>query len=250
MKKLLVAIVFFLGAFAARDASALVTAEGRYWFTDLASDVQVAGSGIPGTDINLVKDTGLEKSKNFPEVRIGFNLGSNRVRYAFVPLSWSGSGALTQTFTFAGQSYPATDRVNSNLKAYYHRLGYEYDFIDTLGNRLGAIIEVKYFDIDASIKDTTAGKEGKKRITLPLPAIGVAGRVALPFLFGVNGEITGISLGSTAYALDAEAGADIKPVPFVSIEAGYRVLLLHVDYSNSKANMTVKGPFVGLKAEF
>jgi hypothetical protein len=119
-----------------------------------------------------------------------------------------------------------------------------------LGNKLGAIIEVKYFDIDASLKDTTAGKEATKRIALPMPAIGVAGRVALPFLFGVGGELTGMSLGSMAYVLDAEASADIKPIPFVSIEAGYRVLALHLDHSNSKASMTVKGPFVGLKAEF
>jgi len=250
MKKLLVAIIVFLGALASRDASALVTAEGRYWFTDLSSTAQISGSGIPGTDINLVKDTGLESSKGFPEVRLGFNIGSHRIRYAFVPLSWSGSGSLTQTFNFAGQTFSATDRVNSDLRAYYHRLGYEWDIIDVLGNRLGPVIEIKYFDIDAHIKDTTTGMEESKRINLPVPAIGVAGRIALPFLFGVGGELTGMSLGSMAYVVDAEASADFKPVPFVSVEAGYRVLALHVDYSNSKANMTVKGPFVGLKAEF
>ncbi len=250
MKKLLIALAVFFIALAAKDASALVTAEGRYWFTDLSSTVNVTGGGLTGTDINMVKDLGLDSNKGFPEVRVGFNLGSNRIRYAFVPLKWDGSATLSRTFNFNGQSFAANDRISSELKAYYHRLGYEYDFIDTLGNRLGAIIEVKYFDIDATVKDSTSGKEESKNIALPVPAIGVAGRVSLPLLFSVNGEVTGISLGSMAYVLDGEASVDYKPVPFVSVTGGYRALVLHLDHSNSRANMTVKGPFLGLKAEF
>jgi len=66
----------------------------------------------------------------------------------------------------------------------------------------------------------------------------------------VDGEVSGISLGSAAYVIDGEAGMDFKPIPYFSLTGGYRALVLHFDHNDSKANMTVKGPFAGLKAEF
>ncbi len=250
MKKILIAMTVFLAVLMARDASALVNVEGRYWFTDLSGTVTSSMAGLPGTELNLSKDLGVKGSKGFPEVRVGFNFFSNRIRYAFVPMKWSGSTTISQTFNFNGQSFSAGDRISSEMRAYYHRLGYEYDFIDTLGNRLGTIVELKYFDVEATVNDSTTGIKKSKSIGLPVPTIGIAGRVSLPIMFSFGGEVTGISLGSTAYVLDGEASVDYKPVPFVSVTGGYRALILHLDHSNSRANVTVKGPFVGLKAEF
>ncbi len=250
MKKIVIALIFIFTALIAKDASALVTAEGRYWFTDLSSKVNVSSGVLAGNDINMVDDLGLDGRKGFPEVRVGFNLGSNRIRYGFVPLKWDGSTTLTQTFNFNGQSFAVSDKVSSELKAYYHRLGYEYDFIDTLGNRLGGIIEVKYFDINATVKDSTLGREESKKLALPIPTVGVAGRVSLPLLFSVGGEVTGITLGRTAYMIDGEASVGYRPLPFISVSGGYRGIVLHFDHSDSRANMTVKGPFLALKAEF
>ncbi len=250
MKKLLMAIAVFSVVFISRDASALLSVEGRYWFTGLSGTANISGSGIPGTGVDLVKDLGLQSNTGFPEVRVGFNIGSNRIRYDFVPLKWGGTSTLSQTFNFNGQTFSASDRTSSELRANYHRLGFEHDFIDAAGERLGAIIEVKYFDMKAAVTDLTRGMEASKTLALPIPSVGVTGRVALPFLFGVDGEVSGISLGSAAYVIDGEAGMDFKPIPYFSLTGGYRALVLHFDHNDSKANMTVKGPFAGLKAEF
>ena len=79
---------------------------------------------------------------------------------------------------------------------------------------------------------------------------GIAAQVGLPFLFSVGGEITGISLGSDAYLVDGEAMVNLKPAPFVIISGGYRVFKLHLENDDDLADITVKGPFVMLKADF
>ncbi|MBI5641897.1 MAG: hypothetical protein HY954_00315 [Deltaproteobacteria bacterium] len=250
MKKFGLAVFAFLVAiFFSSTASAVVDVEGRYWLTDLDGTVQVSSDGV-GTDIDLANDLGVDNKKNFFEGRITLELGSHKLRYGFVPLKWDGSKTLTETITFAGQSYTASADVESEMNLNYHRLGYEYDFIDALNNKLGVILELKYFDGDVSLRSSALGLDETDSIKIPLPTVGVAAQVGLPMIFSVGGEITGITLGSQAYLVDGEASVNIKPFPFVVISGGYRIFKMHVDYDNNKADLTLKGPFLTVKADF
>lgn len=251
MRRILVAVFALMAAFfTASEASAVVDVDARYWFTDLSDTLKVSSGSIAGTNIDLVNDLGLDSKKNFWEGRITLELGSHKIRYAYMPLKWEGSKNLTQSVVFNGQTYSASTNVNSRLKADYHRLGYEYDFIDTLNNRLGAIIELKYFDGDARLQAPAAGINQTATLKAPIPTIGVSAQVGLPFLISVGGEVTGIGIGKTAYLVDGEAGINIKPMPFVVISGGYRIFKLHLERSDDLADLTIKGPFVNLKADF
>lgn len=227
------------------NASAVVDLEGRYWLTTMDDEFK---SGVTGTTINLVDDLGVDDKENFFDIRATVELGSHKLRYGYMPMSWKGAKTITQTIDFNGQTYSASDNVSSELDIAYHRLGYEYDIIDLLNNRLGVIFEVKYFDIDASL--TTTGVSKSASIKAPVPTIGIAAQAGLPFLLSVGGEITGMSLGSAAWLVDAEAGVNFKPAPFVIVSGGYRLLKLHVDYNDDLADISVSGPFVMLKADF
>jgi len=194
--------VFLAMLFAAQSADAIVNVEGRYWFSNLDDKVKVSKGSVIGTDINLVDDLGVDDKKNFWEGRITLELGSHKLRYGFMPLEWKGSKNLTKSVTFNGQTFSASTNVNSELKADYHRLGYEYDIIDTLGNKLGVIFEIKYFDAKASLDAPGAGLSESADGKAPIPTIGVAAQVGLPFLFSVGGEVTGITVGSKGYMYD------------------------------------------------
>ena len=247
MRKLVVllAAVFVLSL--SSKASAIVDVEARYWFTDFDDTIRGTEGSTVGTDINLVDDLGVG-DENFVEGRITLELGSHKLRYGFMPLKWNGNKNVTSSINFNGQSF--SGNVESELRMDYHRLGYEYDIIDTLNNKLGVIFELKYFDGEASLKSPSAGLDERESFKAPIPTVGIAAQVGLPFLFSVGGEVTGISLGSDAYIVDGEAMVNLKPAPFVVISGGYRVFKLHLENDDDLADITVKGPFVMLKADF
>lgn len=249
MKKLLVAgLVFASALFASSRAEAVVDVEARYWFSDFDSTVQVTNGAI-GTEFDLVDDTGVDDKKNFAEGRIRLEFGDHSLRYAYVPLKWDGSKTLNKSITFGGTTYAVSTPVESELKLDYHRLGYQYNFIDTLNNKLGVIFEVKYFDGEARLKATSSGIDKAESFKVPLPTVGLAAQVGLPFVFSVGAEVTGVGYSGN-YLVDGEAGVNIKPAPFVVITAGYRLLKLKIEQDDDKADVTVKGPFVQLRADF
>ncbi|MDP2689119.1 MAG: hypothetical protein Q8P48_03290 [Deltaproteobacteria bacterium] len=250
MKKVLLSVMVFLAAVvaAAPAAHAVVNLDARYWFTSLDSTVMLSSGSTAGTEFDFVDDLGLDENKGFLEGRITLELGSHKLRYGFVPLKWDGSKTLDRNITFGGQTFTATTQVDSELTVNYHRLGYEYDIIDTLENRLGVIFELKYLDGEASLD--AAGASETESFRLPIPTVGVAAQVGLPFLFSVGGEVTGVTLGANAYLVDGEAAINLKPAPFVVISGGYRILKVHAEKDLDRGDITVQGPFVNLRADF
>jgi len=231
-------------------ADAIVKVDARYWFTTFSDSLQISSGSVTGTNINLIDDLNIDDKKNFFDGRVTLELGSHKLRYGLMPLSWDGTKVLNQSIVFNGQTYTASTTVDTKLKADYHRLGYEYDFIDLLDNKVGVIVELKYFDADARLSAPSIGLNESGTLKAPIPTVGVTAQAGLPFLINVGGEITGISAGSKIYLVDAEAGINFKPAPFVVLSGGYRILKFHVESSNDKVDLTLKGPFVMLRANF
>lgn len=249
MKRLQIfAVAIFLLILSSSTAHALLKVEGRYWFSNLDSEIKYTEAGIMGTEINLIDDLGMDDSENFQEGRITLEMGNHKLRYAYTPLSWDGQKAITQSIEFGGKTYTATTQVDSSLDLKYHRLGYEYDFLDVLDNKIGVIFEIKYFDIDARLKAT--GIDESTTAKAPIPTIGVTGQVAIPFLFSVGGELSGITLGSRGYLFDGEVVVSYHPLPLITISGGYRILKMKLEEGDDKALFDLKGPFLVLRAGF
>ncbi|MBW7956701.1 MAG: hypothetical protein H3C68_02300 [Deltaproteobacteria bacterium] len=248
MKKLAAFFTMLFVFLGAAPASALVDIEGRYWFSDIDGNIRFVDGGV-GTDIDLVNDLGMD-DEDFIDARITLELGSHRLRYGFMPLKWEGQNTITRNITFGDQTFSASTDVESELRIDYHRLGYQYNIIDTLDNHLGVIFELKYFDTEASLKAPAVPLDETETFKAPIPTIGIAAQASLPLLFSVGGEVTGITLGSDAYLVDAEASINFEPVPFIVISGGYRLFRLHVEHDSDLADLTLKGPFVMLRADF
>ncbi len=240
--------VLFLTVLLSTDASAWVEAEGRYWFSTLDANFKSSTTAVIGTNIDLVDDLGLDDDKSFPEGRITLNFGKHRLRYGFMPLEWDATKSIGIPVDFGGESYVVNTSVTTNLKADYHRLGYEYDFIDVLNNKLGIIFEVKYFDLEASL--SAVGQTAAESLKAPVPTIGLAAQFGLPGIFSIAGEVTGIGTGSDLYLYDAEVGVILTPAPFVRISGGYRIFELHIEDGDDEATLTLSGPYVMLRADF
>lgn len=245
MKKILIIILSIAASisFLYSSAEAIVHVEGRYWFTSLDSKVQVTETGLTGTELNLVDTLGMG-DKNFLEARIDLNLFDHHLRYGYMPMSWKGQKTMTQDIYFSGQTYSASVPVDSKLDVLYQRLGYEYDIINLLGNKLGVIVDLKLLSIDASLK--TTGIDKSYSITAPVPTIGLTGQVGLSMLFTVGAEVTGIAYSGN-HLIDGEVSVNFEPIPFTTISGGYRIFDLKLEDGDNKVDFALNGPFLMVK---
>jgi len=251
LKKTLITILLtVMPVLAASDAMALFAVEGRYWFTSIDSKIRISSGSAAGTEIDPVGDLGFEKKKNFWEVRASLGDAANKIRYSFVPFKWDATANISRSIVFNGKTYSASTPVTSELKVNYHRLGWEYDFVEKLNNRFGYIFDIKYFDISASINAPSVGLDESKSMKVAVPTMGFILQIGLPYLINVSAEATGAKVASDKYLYDAEAAVNMKLAPFLSLSGGYRVLKFHFEKDNDLGAFSLKGPYAALKADF
>ncbi|MBI5042824.1 MAG: hypothetical protein HZC10_03130 [Nitrospirae bacterium] len=233
--------------------------EGRYWMPKLSanlklSDYNVYGVEIVGTDINVVDDLGI-KNENFFSGRLILKLGNSKIRFSYLPIRYEGEKAVPIVIDYGGSKFAQGTTVKTKLKADMYDLTYEYDALKTDLGFLGIIIGVKYFDLYGSLEGTetvlgTTVKEEKDG-QVPIPVIGLAGRVYPIKYFNISGEITGLTVGK-ASIYDAEAAININPIQYVGISGGYRIIRFSAEGDNEKDKATLRlhGPFVALMLRF
>jgi len=229
---------------------AFVDVEARYWLTNFDANIESTSANVIGSKLDLVNDFGVDDHENFVEGRITLKLGNHSFRYAYVPLSWSGNSVVMREINFAGQVFSASTVVDTDIQIDYHRFSYRYDIFNKLKNRVGLIAEVKYLDGRVRLSDAALGLDESTHLQIPIPAIGIAGQLSIPFLAKLGAEVTGMSLGTLAYVVDGEAYIGYKPLPFVDISAGYRYLKFHIDKDGDVGSISLRGPFFTLKAVF
>lgn len=246
---LLILVVAFTVALSTTPAEAIIGVEGRYWFTDLDGTVKSSEGALSGSDVDFVDDLALEDDDSF-RGRITLELGSHRFRYSQEDFGWSGQSTLSRTVEFMGKSYTVGTAITSNLDLEYQRFSYDYALFDTLGNRVGFILEVKHFDLEARLQAPGLGFDEKESFDAYLPSIGLSVQVGLPVFLSFGAELTGIGIGGDAYLYDGEVMVNFSPFPLMTLSGGYRQLKIHVEDGEDQFDMTLKGPFVNLAVGF
>jgi hypothetical protein len=224
--------------------------EGRYWRPKLDSTIKIVDSDI-GTDVKLVEDLGFDRKEDFGEARgqIKF-FGKHKFNFSYLPLKWDADTTLTRTIEFNGQTYTAGTRVQSKLDLKMFKGGYEYDLIASRLGFLGFTLDVLLADTFVQLKAPDLAVDEKYDATVPVPMIGLSGRVIPIKWVSLTGKISGLPMGGYGYILDAEASLDINPVKYVGISFGYRLLRMDLEYDDNKADFKLDGPFAALKVRF
>ena len=231
----------------------MIRAEVRYWQGNLDSEIQTSEDNIIGDKIDFVDTLGFDDSEEFVEARLELGLAMLNIRYGFVSMGWEGTKDLSGINQVDFEGITFNTKVDSTLDVDYHRLGLNIDLLDSLDNRLAAVIEIKYFDVAAQLDASAYGvnKSETKDGGLPILTVGAIVQVDLPFIMNFGGEVTGMTLGGYGHVVDAEAMINFEPAPFFKISAGYRFLQLKLDDKDDNTlDFTVDGPFAGLKFNF
>jgi len=227
-----------------------VELEGRMWNVKLDSTVKVVQNGI-GTDMKLVDDLGFDERNNFFEGRLQVKFArAHKFNLEYIPLKWDADKVISKTIEFSGQTYTQGTRVQTSTDLKFLKGGYEYDFLVGSLGFLGGTLDVLVVNGNVQLKAPSLAIDQKEDKTVPIPMIGLIGRVYPIRWVNLTAKASGLSLGSYGYAIDAEASLNINPVKYIGIAGGYRYFETNLKYDNNSLNFKLDGPFVALDLRF
>ncbi len=242
--------IFLLGIIAVgccvNFAFAQVEFQGIYWVTDLTAKAKVVESSI-GTDFNFKSDLGV-KDEDFTEARFIWYRGENsKIRFTYTKANYRGEQDITRPIEFKGKTYSASTRVKSELDIQYFRLGWINQFMNLLDEKIkiGTIVELKGVTSDILLETpniSPAINESESFIG-GLPTIGAALELKPIEQIGLFAEISGLPAGKYGHFFDAEAGAKITPIKYLSLSLGYRIIDIKADDDPNFIKMKLTGPF-------
>jgi len=164
--------------------------EGGYMFWNADPELVISSEslGIPGDDIDLVNDLGLE-DKRLREFRLVLRPATkHKFRFNYLPIRYDAEAIVQREFTFNGQRYRIGLPVNTEADLTTYRFGYEYDFFYRSRGYAGVLVDLKYTNVDVSL-DSPIGREFTSAVA-PIPGIGGVGRGYVTRNISITGEVT------------------------------------------------------------
>lgn len=246
----------------ALPAQALAQSEGRpvlgedyhaelaftFWGTNPAGSISSEQLEIVGSEIDFVGDLGFEATR-FRDMRIVLRPGKkHRFRIQRTPLSYTSEAVFSREIVFNGISFPVSVPVNTQLDWKVWRIGYEYDFLYLPRGFLGALVEVRYTEMEATL--ATIGIEEFTRATAPLPAFGMVGRVYVIPEVALNFEVTGFSLPDVdpkyeANYFDWDIHGTVNLTNNVGLQVGWRRMTTYLSIENDIGDVKFQGMWFG-----
>ena len=164
--------------------------EAAYTFWSAEPDIIVASEslGIPGDDIDLQEDLGVEE-KRIREFRLVLRPATkHKFRFNYLPMSYESEAVLQREFIFNGQRYRVGLPVNTEADLTTYRFGYEYDFFYRDRGYVGVLFDLKYTNVEVAL-DSPIGREFTTAVA-PIPGIGIVGRGYVVPNVSITGEVS------------------------------------------------------------
>jgi len=213
------------------------------------------GLGIPGDQIDFVKEFGLEK-KVFKQLRVVLRPGrKHKLRYEFIPISYEQEATITRSVVFNGQRFNVSLPVLAELKWNAMRFSYEYDFIYKDRGYVGLVLDLKYTDVEAALSNVVIGREFASA-QAPVPAIGGTGRVYVVPNVSITGEFTFFKLPESidedyrARYYDFDLYGTVNFNKYIGAQVGYRSLSVFYKVETDTGDLKMKGLYFGAVARF
>ena len=224
---------------------------GMYWLPDLQGDIQVDNSGIVGTKVDLRDDLGID-NEAYPWVDVFTHIGKHHLTFSYYESNYKGSQYLKKNIVFNGEVFNINELVDTKIDYKSYDLMYQYDIVDweniLAGFSLGVVGRIKYLDGELSLRSAT--QSTKQDFTAPIPMLGANFHMGLlADILEARVLFTGIGYSGNN-CVDAQADVSLTPLPFIDINAGYRIFYLNGDIDDIKADFGTGGPFVGLTISF
>jgi hypothetical protein len=223
---------------------------GRWWRARAYGSMFITRGGEPGSGqtLNLCDDLDLERGNSWL-AEVDVRLDRHRARFAYEDISSSGTNVLDRSRVYHGVTYPAGERVESDLSLRLFEAGYEYQLVGGDRTNVWAGLQGWVWTFDSSLKGTTSGLDESRGFThlLPVATLSVLERFGA---FALSGSVRGGLLDTDRWALDLEAGLAWRPCRAVVLTLGWRRLEFAFHETTNVADLVFSGPFLGLSASF
>ena len=229
-----------------------IEASYGWWNPEPSLIVNSEALGILGTDVNLVEDLGIEQKRLGKFDLVLRPAKKHRFRFQYVPIHYTvDNHQVTREFVFNGQRYnvglPVT--TDANFKTY--RFGYEFDFLQFKRGFVGALIDLKYTNVDVELL-SPIGSEFTTAAA-PIPTFGGVARGYVTPNFAVTGEMSfvrvpdslGEQLGGDGSYTDFDFNGTYNFNRFVGAQVGYRSVHVFYDVDNDNGSLKFKGIYFG-----
>jgi outer membrane protein len=228
-----------------------VGVRGMYWFPDLSGDVQTFTGGVTGTKFDVKDDLGIG-DENFFSGEAFVRVGRLHFRVGYTPVEFDGNKQLARQIVFDGQTFDVNENVVSALDLKMIDGEVQFDLIRpefaTTNFNLGVLVKVKYVDGTVELRSATATET--RDFKAPLPMVGLAAGVGtLNNMLRADARFSGIAYSGN-HLVEGDIYASFAPLPFVSIQGGYRFIDMKIDEDDIEASLTLKGPYVGAQLSF
>ena len=205
--------------------------------------------GIIGSNIDFVTDLGIETS-TFKQLRVVLRAATkHKFRFEYTPITYTAHATLKRTLIFNGISYPITLPVDTELKWKAYRFGYEYDFVYQDRGFAGVVLEAKYTDVEATLRNALDVEFVRARA--PVPAIGFIGRGYPAANISITGEFTffplpqSISERYKAKYYDFDLYSTVNFTDNFGAQGGYRSFSVFYHLNSDEGDLQLKGFYFG-----
>jgi hypothetical protein len=227
-----------------------VEAAAMFWSATPEVTISSESLGIPGDDVDLVGDLGIE-AKRLRELRAVLRPAQkHKVRINYTPIKYEAQAAVTREFVFNGQRYRPGILVATTADLTTFRVGYEYDFFYSNRGYAGVIADLKYTNVDVSL-NSPIGDEFMKSVA-PIPGIGFAGRGYVARNVSVTGELTFMRVpekfGGADFGgqyVDFDLYGTLNFTDNVGVQVGYKSIDVTYFESLDSGALTFKGLYFG-----
>jgi hypothetical protein len=229
-----------------------IEAAYSWWNAEPSLIVNSESLEILGTDVDLITDLGIEKKRLGALDIVLRPSRKHRFRFQRLPIKYEVDAFPVQReFIFNGQLFRIGLPVTTTVDFTTYRFGYEYDFLYFKKGFLGALLDVKYTNVDVTL-DSPIGSEFVSA-TAPIPTVGVVGRgYVLPNL-AVNGELSffrtpeGLQeqLDGNASYTDFDINGTYNFTKNVGAKFGYRRTTVFYDVELDTGDLKFSGLYFG-----
>lgn len=226
-----------------------------FWSADPSLLISSESLGIPGTDIDLIQDLGIE-SKRMNRLNIVLRPAQkHKFRFEYTPVKYeTDSFPIQREFIFNGQRYRVGLPVSTTADFKTYRFGYEYDFISRSRGYLGVLLDLKYTDVSVELL-SPIGNEFTTQAA-PIPTIGLTGRGYVAANVAIGGEVSffrvpdNLSDSYDGSYTDYDFYGLVNFTRNVGAQAGYRSIDIFYEADLDHGGLKFKGWYFGGTVRF
>jgi hypothetical protein len=229
-----------------------VEVSGLFW--NPTPDIGIASESLPivgqlPTRIDFVNDLGIEK-KRFTQLKVVLRPGTkHKFRFEYTPIAYEAEGTIRRDVNFNGIVFPVALPVQTDLTWRAYRFGYEWDFFYRDRGFVGFLVDLKYTDVEASLRNIVSNEF--VRAQAPIPAIGFIGRGYVTPNISITGEFSFFKWPDTIAEdydgkyYDFDLYGTVNFNDYVGAQVGFRSFDVFYRIDNDEGAFVLKGLYFG-----